>query len=146
MAPNLQFRITKPGSRITSKDEARKRLNDEVKPYEDAEESLSITQAAYVYAVSKAKLYRRINGRRDQVSYRILKQKVTPEEEESIKNWILEIQSWGFPPIVAQLREMAVELLQAKGDDKELGKNLVSRYLSRHPTLQAKYSCTLDQD
>ena len=41
---------------------------------------------------------------------------------------------------------MAVELLQAKGDHKELGKNWVSGYLSRHPTLQAKYSRTLDQD
>ena len=146
MAPNLQFRVTKPGSRITSKDEARKRLNDAVKAYEDAEGSLSITQAAYVYAVSKATLYRRINSCRNQGSYGISKQRLTPEEEESIKNWVLEIQSWGFPPRVAQLREMAVELLQAKGDHKELGKNWVSGYLSRHPTLQAKYSRTLDQD
>lgn len=41
---------------------------------------------------------------------------------------------------------MAEELLQAKGDYKELGKNWVSKYLSRHPMLQAKYSRTLDQD
>ncbi len=37
MAPNLQFCITKPGSRIISKNEARKCLNDEVEAYEDAE-------------------------------------------------------------------------------------------------------------
>ena len=41
---------------------------------------------------------------------------------------------------------MAVELLQAKGDYKELGKNWVSKYLSRYPMLLAKYSRTLDQD
>ncbi len=41
---------------------------------------------------------------------------------------------------------MAVELLQTKDDHKELGKNWVSRYLSRHSTLQAKYSSTFDQD
>ena len=145
MAPNLQFRVTKPGSRITSKNEARERLNDAIKAYEDAEGSLSITQAGYVYAVSKATLYRRINGRCNQVSYGISKQRLTPEEE-SIKNWVLEIQSWGFPPRVAQLQEIAVELLQPKGNHKELGKNWVSGYLSHHPTLQAKYSCTLDQD
>ncbi len=102
MAPNLQFRVTKPGSRITSKDEARKRLNDEVKAYEDAEGSLSIMQAAYVYAVSKATLYHKINSCRDQVLYGISKQRLTPEEEESIKNWVLRIQSWGFPPRVAK--------------------------------------------
>ena len=144
MAPNLQFRVTKPGSRINSKDEARQRLNDAIKAYEHAEESLSITQAAYVYSVSKATLYRRINGRRDQVSYGISKQRLTSEEEESIKNWVLEIQSWGFPSRVAQLLEMPVELLQAKGDYKEFGKNWGLKYLSRHPTLQAKYSRTLD--
>ncbi len=61
-------------------------MNDAVKACEDAEGSLSITQTAYVYAVSKATLYRKINGRRDQVSYGISKQRLTPEEEEFIKN------------------------------------------------------------
>ncbi len=89
--------------------------------------------------VLKAILYRKIYGRRDQVSYGISKRRLTPEEE-SIKSWVLEIQSWGFPPRVAQLREMATELLQAKGDYRELG------FLDRHPTLQVKYSRTLDQD
>ena len=146
MAPNLQFRVTKPGSHTTSRNEARERLNDAIKAYEQAEGSLSITQAARLYVVSKATLYRRINGRRDQVSYGISKRRLTPEEEESIKSWVLEIQSQGFPPRVAQLREMAEELLKAKGDYKELGKNWVSGFLNCHPTLQAKYSRTLDQD
>ena len=53
--------------------------------------------------VSKATLYRRINGRRDQVSYGVTKQRLTPEEEDSIKSWVLEIQAWGFPPRVTQL-------------------------------------------
>ena len=77
MAPNLHFRVTKPGSRITSKDEATQRLDDAIKAYEHAEGSLSITQAAYVYSVSKATLYRRIQGRRNQVSYGISKQRLT---------------------------------------------------------------------
>ncbi len=89
--------------------------------------------------VSKATLYRKINGRRDQVSYGVTKQRLTPEEEDSIKSWVLEIQTWGFPPRVAQLREMGEELLQAKGDNKPLGKIWVQGFLSRHPTLQAKY-------
>ncbi len=40
---------------------------------------------------------------------------------------------------------MAVELLQAKGNHKKLSQNWVSGYLSRHTTLQAKYSRTLHQ-
>ncbi len=103
-------------------------------------------QAAKLCVVSKATLYGRINGRRDQVSYGISQQKLTSEEEESIKSWVLEIQSWGFPPRVAQLRKMAEELLRAKGYYKELEKNWVLGFLGCHPTLQAKYSRTLDQD
>ena len=146
MAPNRQFCVTKPGSRSASKDETRERLNHAIQAYEQAEGSLSITQAAKLCAVSKATLYCRINGRCDQVSYGISQRKLTLEAEKSIKSWVLEIQSWGFPPRVAQLREMAEELLRAKGDYKELGKNWVSGFLVRHPTLQVKYSRTLDQD
>ena len=72
---------------------------------------------------------------------------MTPEEKDSIKVWVLEIQSWGFLSRVAQLREMAKELLQAKGDYKKVGKNWVSGFLGYHPTLQqAKYSRNLDED
>ena len=39
-----------------------------------------------------------------------------------------------------------MELLQAKGDYRELGKNWVSAFLNCHSTLQAKYRRTLDQD
>ena len=85
MAPNLQFRVTKPVSRITSWDEARERLNNAIKAYEHAEASLFITQAARLYVVSKATLYCRINSRCDRVSYRVSKRRLTPEEEESIK-------------------------------------------------------------
>ena len=69
MAPNLQFRVTKPKPRTILKDEARDRLNDAIQAFKQAEGSLSITQAARLYVVSKATLYRRINGLRDQVSY-----------------------------------------------------------------------------
>ena len=41
---------------------------------------------------------------------------------------------------------MAEELLQAKADYKEPEKNWISRFLGRHPTLQAKYNRTLGQD
>ncbi len=71
MAPNQQFCVTKSGSRITSKGEATKRLNDAVKAYEDVEGLLSITQAVNVYSVSKAISYRMITGCRNEVSYGI---------------------------------------------------------------------------
>lgn len=47
---------------------------------------------------------------------------------------------------MAQLREMAEELLQARGDYKELGINWTSGFLARHPMLKSKHSRILDQD
>ncbi len=73
----------------TLKDEARECLKQTVKAYEEAERSLSITQAAWVYAVSTIMLYYRLNGGQDQVSYVTSKQKLTPKEEGSLKNWVL---------------------------------------------------------
>ena len=146
MAPQQQFCITKLGSYINSRDKTRKRLNHVIQLYKQVEKSLSITQAAKLYVILKAILYYRINSRRDQVLYGISQQKLTSEEEDSIQGWVLEIQSWGFLFRVTQLREMAKELLQAKENYKELRKNWVSGFLSRHLTLQVKYSRILDQN
>lgn len=52
-------------------DEARERLKHAVEGYEQAEGSISITQAAKLYAVSKTTLYHKINGRRAQALYRV---------------------------------------------------------------------------
>lgn len=123
------------------KDEATQRLQQAIQAYEEAEGGLSLTQAAWLHAVT---LYNGINGRRDQVSYITSKQRLTPEEEASRQNWVLQLQSWGFPPRIAQLCEIAQVLLRAKQDFKELGKNWSEKFLGRHPVLHSKYSRTLD--
>ena len=46
-----------------SRDEARDRLKEAVQAYEEGEGSLSISQAARLYVVSKTTMYNRINGR-----------------------------------------------------------------------------------
>lgn len=131
----MPFRVTKLGSCTISRDEARDRLKEAVQAYEEGEGSLSISQAARLYVVSKTTLYNRIHGRQDQALYGITKQRLTSEEEESTESWVLDIQSWGFSPRISQLREMAEELLQARGDYKELGVNWTSGFLTRHPML-----------
>ncbi len=146
MARKSPYRVTKPGSSVTSRDANRDRLQRAVEAVTNAEGLLSITHAAKLYGVSKKTLYHRINGRRDQLSHGVSKQRWTPEEDESLESWVLQLQAWGWPPRVAQLRDMAHELLQAKGDYKELGVNWNSGFLERYPALQSKYSRTLDQE
>lgn len=88
----------------------------------EAEGSLTISETARLNPVSKTTLYHRIKRRRDQLSYAFSKQRLMPKEEESIQYWVKEIQSWGFPSRVAQLRDVDKELLQAKHDFNELSK------------------------
>ncbi len=91
-------------------------------------------------------LYQKINGRRDQVLYITIKQKLTPEEEEFLQSWVLQLQYWGFLSRIAQLCKMVEELLQAKQDFKELGKNWSEKFINRHPVPQSKYNRTFDQE
>lgn len=90
----------------------------------EAEGSLSISETARLNPVLKTTLYHRIKRHQDQLSYAISKQRLTPKEE-SIQYWVKEIQSWGFPSRVAQLRDVDKELLQGKHDFKELSKNWI---------------------
>ena len=52
------------------------------------------------------------------------------EEEKSIQSWVLEIQSWGFPPRITQLQKTAEELLQAKAIIKNWAKIRLYDFLS----------------
>ena len=63
-----------------------------------------------------------------------------------MKNWVLQLYAWGWPAKTAQLRQMAIELLRARGNPTVLGVNWQQYFLHRHPDLQAKYSRTLDQE
>ena len=47
-------------------------------------------------------------------------QQLSPGEEEALSDWMLLLASWGWPVRVEQLCGMACELLQAKGDTKDL--------------------------
>ena len=111
MALFQQLWVTKLRLHTTLKDEARQRLQQAVQAYEEAKGVLSITQAAWLHAVSKTTIYNRINGRRNQVLYITSKQQLMLKEKESLQDLVLHLQFWGFPPRIAQLREMAEDLL-----------------------------------
>ena len=69
-----------------------------------------------------------------------------PEEENALKDWVLQLYAWGWPVKVAQLRQMAIELLRARGNHTALGVNWQQHILHLYPDLQAKYSRTLNQE
>ena len=93
MAQKLPYQVTKLESSVTSRDANRDRLQQAVEAVTNAEGLLFITHAAKLYGVSKTILYHRMNGRRDQLSYDVSKWKLTPKEEESLENWVIQLQA-----------------------------------------------------
>jgi hypothetical protein len=74
------------------------------------------------------------------------RRRLSPQEENIIERHILQLEVWGWPPLVSQVQKMAKKLLIAKGDTKDLGPNWSQRFLKRHPHLKSRFIAPLDKD
>jgi hypothetical protein len=69
--------------------------------------------------------------------------KLSPVEEQSLVQWILDLDRRGFPPHIIDVRRMADVLLAGRGQDPPpppLGQKWVSRFIKRQPELQTKWN------
>ena len=55
--------------------------------------------------------------------YAQARQRLTPAEEKVLEEYCLQLERWGCPAKISQLRLMANELLKARGDAKPVWKN-----------------------
>ena len=60
-------------------------------------------------------------------------------EEEILEEYCLQLEKWGSPACISQLKHIAEELLRAKGDIKLIGKNWPARFLIRHLKLKSVF-------
>ena len=120
------------------------RVQSALLAWKKADRALSITKTASLYAVSKTTLYSRIYGRQQRFISDQIKQLLTFEEENALMNWLLQLYAWGWRAKIAQLRQMAIELLRARGNHTAFGVNWQQHFLNCHSDLQAKYCRTLD--
>lgn len=107
---------------------------------------LSITKAALKYGIAKSTLVDRIHGKQSHSVAHENEQRLSPGEEAALLAWILRLQAWGWPPRVEQVRSMANELLNAKGDKDPIGKNWPKKFISRHPEIKSVYIAPLDKE
>jgi hypothetical protein len=107
---------------------------------------LSIKKAARTYGVTYSTLHRRINGTIPKVEASQAMQRLSVGEEEALRDWILQLASWGWPPRIDQLRGMAAEFLRAKSDTKDLGLHWTDNFLRRYPMLKSKFVSGLDKE
>ena len=69
--------------------------------------------------------------------------KLTPKEELALIQYILDLDSRGFPPRPQSVQEMA-DLLLAERDAPLVGINWTSNFIRRCTEIKTKFSCKYD--
>jgi hypothetical protein len=103
----------------------------------------SLRAAAASYDVNYSSLYYRFHGmtpRRDSTPN---SRQLSPYEEEAIVQYILDLDSRGFPPRPRDVREMADPLLIER-DASPVGKNWTTNFINRRPEIKSKFNRKYD--
>jgi hypothetical protein len=110
------------------------------------QEISSIREAARVFSVSDRTLRRRLTGHQNRSNTRANNHKLTQTEEESLKRWILSMDSRRAAPRPTIVRDMANLLLAKRGTTsvETIGEKWVYNFTKRTPELQAHYSRRYD--
>ena len=89
--------------------------------------------AAKAYNIPRATLSARIRGSQNSQNSHVYQQRLTPQQEEFLVQWILEEDARAFPPSHARAREMANRILRMNGDENPVGKHWLSHFIKRNP-------------
>ena len=103
----------------------------------------SIYSLAKAYDVPKSTLQTRLRGVQPRSEIASTRRKLSLIEEQSLVQWILELDRRGFPPHIIDVRRMADTLLAARGQNPPpppIGKCWVPRFIQSQPELQTKWS------
>ncbi|CAI6335564.1 unnamed protein product [Periconia digitata] len=79
---------------------------------------LSQRAAAKAYGLPRSTLQGRLQGATDSATSHQHQQRLTPQQEEFLVEWILEEDARVCPPSHARTREMANRILRMNGDDQ----------------------------
>jgi hypothetical protein len=104
---------------------------------------LSLRAAARIYSVDHEKLSRRRRGKQSRRDIQANSRKLTDLEESVIVQYILDLDSKGFPPRLSGVEDMANRLL-AERDAGRVGVNWASTFVKRQPQLTIRFNRKYD--
>jgi hypothetical protein len=107
------------------------------------DKNLRAHRVAVLYDTPRSTLRGRLAGALPQGIANAQKRKLSPIEEQSLVQWILDLDRRGFPPQIIDVRRMADVLLRNRGQNpppQPVGKNWVSRFVSNQLELQTKWN------
>jgi hypothetical protein len=89
--------------------------------------------AAKAYCVPRSSIQRRLQGSIPHAIAHQQQQRLTPEQEAFIVDWILKEDTRSLPPSHARVREMATRILRLSSDYEPLSQRWISSFLRRQP-------------
>ena len=99
---------------------------------------LSLRRAAQAYQVHYATLHRRQKGKLSRRDIMANSRKLSDLEEQTIVQYVLDLDIRGFPPRLCGVEEMANRLL-AERDAPPVGQCWASNFVKRQPELQMRF-------
>ena len=103
----------------------------------------SLRALATSYDIPRSTLQTRLRGTQPRSETTSVNRKLLAVEEQSLIQWILDLDRRGFPPQVIDVRRMADALLAGRGQDPPpppVGKKWVSRFVNSQSELQTKWN------
>lgn len=116
-----------------------------IKDYK-AKKFRNIKDAAIAHGLTYSKVRNRLAGVLPRGEAHVDQQLLTPVEERAIVAWILRLDSWGFPPRIKYVKNMATNFVRSHGVlNPDLGRNWTSRFITRHSELESRFAVRLDK-
>jgi hypothetical protein len=78
-------------------------------------------KAAAAYGIPRSSLQHRLKGSAPHAIAHYQQQRLTPEQEDFLVEWILEEDARSQPRSHARVREIAIRILKLNGDHNQLG-------------------------
>jgi hypothetical protein len=95
--------------------------------------------------VPRTSLSHHLQGRVPRVDSYANGHKLTQTEEETLLNWVLDMDSRGYPPRIRAVGDAAKMLLEKRvGASAKIGVNWAQHFIKRQPQLSSKYTRACD--
>ena len=104
----------------------------------------SFRSAVKTYDVPRTTAQQRNKGIKPRRGSTAPNRRLTPVQEESLKQWILSMDQRGMPPRVATVRQMASLLAAQHTKSQPVGERWVHNFIKRHNDLQSKWNRKYD--
>ena len=104
----------------------------------------SIRATALAYGVDRTTLTRRLNGGFQRTKGHTSQQLLSPGQEDILVTWVLEQERLGHAPTHQRVREYAAKISGYSGQGSYIGKNWLTRFMTRHPDVRTKIGRKID--